>query len=141
MQAQGEAHKLMEVDVAEAVKTMRKLPVFGYTANGAHVPDYEWPTPEDIKNMPLDQPIKAATINWKKCEQVSTVIGGFQLLMTNGKMSPLFLTKESSDKNLEKVEVYFTKVRKIRGTSNSFWVSQIHFHDKDNNEIKRIASY
>jgi len=28
----------------EAVKTLRKLPVYGYNNNGAYVPDYEWPT-------------------------------------------------------------------------------------------------
>ena len=61
--------------------------------------------------------------------------------MSNGKSSPLFLTRENREGNVEKVEVDFSKVKKIRGTSNSFWVSQIHFHDKDNNEIKRIASY
>lgn len=61
--------------------------------------------------------------------------------MANGKMSPLFLTKEGSDKNIEKVELDFSKVKKIKGTSNSYWVSQIHFHDANNVEIKRIASY
>jgi len=61
--------------------------------------------------------------------------------MSNGKMSPLFLTKVQNENNIERVDVDFTKVRKIRGTSNGFWVSQIHFHDKNNNEIKRIASY
>ena len=52
----------------EAVKTMRKLPVFGYNNNGTYKPDYEWPTAEDIMAMPEDQPVKAAAINWKKCD-------------------------------------------------------------------------
>ena len=54
--------------IAAAIKTMRKLPVFGYTAAGAHVPDYEWPTADDILAMPAGQPIKAAAINWKKSD-------------------------------------------------------------------------
>jgi len=73
--------------------------------------------------MPKDQPIKPVAFNWKKCEQIITVIGGMQLLMSNGQMSPLYLTKESSDKNLERLEVNFSKVKKLRGTSNSYWLS------------------
>lgn len=78
----------------EAIKTLRKLPVYGYTANGAHLTDYEFPTEEDLKNMPADQPIKAVGFNWKKCDQISSVIGGLQMIYSNGKTSPLFLTKE-----------------------------------------------
>jgi hypothetical protein len=62
--------------LANAIKTMRKLPVFGYTANGAHVPDYEWPTAEELLAMPGGQPIRPVAINWKKCDQISTVMGG-----------------------------------------------------------------
>lgn len=39
-------------NLEEAIKTMRKLPVFGYTANGAHLDDYEWPKKEDMLAMP-----------------------------------------------------------------------------------------
>lgn len=131
----------VNASLEQAVKTMRKLPVFGYTANGAHVPDYEWPTAEDILAMPGDQPIRAAAINWKKCDQISTVMGGLQLILSNGKMSPQYVTKVQNDQNFERVDVDFSKVRRIRGTSNGFWVSQIHFHDANNNEIKRVASY
>lgn len=62
--------------LAKAVKTMRKLPVFGYTANGAHVPDYEWPKPEQLFEMPIGQPLEVKGIRWKRCDQISTVIGG-----------------------------------------------------------------
>lgn len=61
-----------------AIASMRKLPVYGYTANGAHVPDYEWPTAADIRAMPVNpqEAIKAVAINWKKCDQIATVWGG-----------------------------------------------------------------
>jgi len=36
----------------EAVKTMRKLPVFGYNNQGNYKTDYEWPTAADILEMP-----------------------------------------------------------------------------------------
>ena len=52
----------------EAVKTLRKIPVFGYNNNGTYKTDYEWPTAEDILAMPADQPVKAVAINWKKCD-------------------------------------------------------------------------
>lgn len=52
----------------EAARTLRKLPVFGYNNNNQYVPDFEWPKAEDIDAMPLDKPIKIATISWKKCD-------------------------------------------------------------------------
>jgi hypothetical protein len=61
--------------------------------------------------------------------------------MSNGKMSPLFLTQQSSDKNLERLDVDFTKVRRLRGTSNSLWVSQIYFMDQNNQELTKLQSY
>jgi len=45
------------------------------------------------------------------------------MIYSNGKTSPLFLTKEQSDKSLVKLDVDFTKVKKLRGTSNGLWVS------------------
>lgn len=74
----GSAHDqvLPSRTIEEAIKTMRKLPVFGYTANGVYKQDYEWPTAEDLRTMPKDQPIRAAAFNWKKCDQVNSVIGG-----------------------------------------------------------------
>ena len=60
----------------EAIKTLRKLPVYGYTANGAHLTDYEFPTEEDLRNISAGQPIQAVGFNWKKCDQISSVIGG-----------------------------------------------------------------
>ena len=47
---------------------MRKLPVFGYSNNGAHKTDYEWPTAEDMLKMPLDKQIKCVGFNYKKCD-------------------------------------------------------------------------
>ena len=79
--------------------------------------------------MPRDKPFKAAAINWKRCDQVNTVIGGLQMVLANGQNSPLYLTDESSDKNLERMNVDFGKVRRLRGTGNHWWVSQIHFLD------------
>jgi hypothetical protein len=61
--------------------------------------------------------------------------------MSNGKMSPIFLTREQTDNHMEDCEVDFSKVKKIRGTSNSYWISQIHLNDKNNEEVKRFASY
>ena len=52
----------------EAVKTLRKLPVFGYNNNGTYKPDYEWPTAADLLEMSQDQPIRPAFIYWKKCD-------------------------------------------------------------------------
>jgi len=69
--------------------------------------------------------VKPAYINWKKCDQIASVFGGIQLVMTNGKESPLFLTKVQNANNLIKEEFDASKVRKIRGTSNNYWISQI----------------
>ena len=120
---------------------MRKLPVYGYTQGGAYVQDYEWPTADDLRQMPRDKPFKVAALNWKKCDQINTVIGGIQMVLTNGQISPLYLTKESSDKNLERLDVDFAKVRRLRGTSNQYWVSQLHFLDGAGQELAKIQSY
>lgn len=87
-----------------AVRTLRKLPVFGYNNGGQYVPDYEWPTADDILEMPRDKPIKIATFTWKRCDQINTVIGGLQINLTNGKSSPQFLTKVQNSLNFVSTE-------------------------------------
>lgn len=91
--------------------------------------------------MPEDQPVKAVAINWKKCDQINTVMGGIQLIMSNGKSSPLFLTKVQTDKNFDKVDVDFSKVRRVRGTSNSYWISQLQFQTEEGAEVALVKSY
>ena len=53
---------LRDFDLEEAIKTIRKLPLFGY--NG-YQPDFEWPKDQDLLAMPDDNPIKVVGFNWK----------------------------------------------------------------------------
>jgi len=39
------------------------------------------------------------------------------------------------------VDVDFSKVKKVRGTSNSYWISQIQFQDANGAEVKKFQSY
>ena len=75
--------------------------------------------------------------NWKKHEDN---IVGIQILFSNGKKSPLFLGRNQTEDNLQKVEIN-SKVKIIKGTESGLIVSNIHFLDKDRNEITRISAY
>ena len=46
----------------EAIKTLRKLPLFGLPN---YEPDFEWPTDLDLLDMPKGNPIKVIGFKWK----------------------------------------------------------------------------
>ena len=50
----------------EALKTMRKLHLFGFTNNNKLALDSEWPKEQDMMTMPGDKPIEAVGFNWHK---------------------------------------------------------------------------
>lgn len=49
---------------ANAIQTMRRLPMLGYTYSGAYLPDFEWPTADELKAMPLDKTIQMAALSF-----------------------------------------------------------------------------
>jgi hypothetical protein len=48
----------------EALKTMKRLPLFGYSCHGTYPIDFEWPTKDEIMAMPVEKPIRAVAFKW-----------------------------------------------------------------------------
>ena len=86
--------------------------------------------------MPRDQPIKAVGFKWKKN---GSWIGAFQVIMSNGCNSPVFLGKNQNADNLEEVKIT-PQVKKIRGSVIGTCISMLYFQDKDGTEIAKIVS-
>ena len=58
----GFPERVKSSKIEEAVKTLRKLPVFGPPK---HQTDFEWPTEKELLMMPTDQPIMVNKIRYK----------------------------------------------------------------------------
>ena len=50
----------------QAMKTIRKLPLLGYTDNNKLAINFVWPEEQDMLQMPEDKPIEAVGFNWHK---------------------------------------------------------------------------
>jgi hypothetical protein len=52
----------------ESMKTIRKLPLLGYTGNNSLAIDFYWPKDQDMLQMPEDKPMEAVRFNWHKAD-------------------------------------------------------------------------
>jgi hypothetical protein len=78
----------------EAMKTIRKLPLLGYTDNNKLAIDFYWPKEQEMLHMPEEKPIEAVGFNWLKTDYDNgNFIGGLQVILSNGQTSPIFLCK------------------------------------------------
>lgn len=73
-----------------AAKTLRRIPQFGNTENEN---DYEFPTKEDLEDMPTDRPVELESLMWKKNSTNANHIGALQVVLSNGVKSEVFLGK------------------------------------------------
>ena len=79
-----------------------KMECFGNKSLGI---DHEWPTQEQIKELPLNKKMKLKRIGYKK-QSSNGSLTGFQLEFTNGAKSPLFETEYARNNNkLEYVDI------------------------------------
>ena len=118
----------------DSFKTLRELPLFG---NKRHLVDFRHPSIADLKAMPKEKPIQAVGFKWKKD---GDLIGGIQVIMSNGCNSPVFLGKTQNADNLQEVKIT-PQVKKIIGTKvNQAYVRSAYFQDKAGNEISRIVA-
>ena len=78
------------LDLRSSLKTIRKLPRFGYTDKERLPIDFEWPTVKDLRGMKLAKAVKAVAINWHGSDFTSSYIGAIQIVLSNGKFSPVF---------------------------------------------------
>ena len=74
----------------QSVSTLRDLPAFSQNHN---VQDFKWPTAIDLLKMPTDQPIQVVKLRWKTSSANSSLIGGVQVVLSNGYKSPVFLAQ------------------------------------------------
>ncbi len=79
----------------EAMKTIRKLPLLGYTNDNKLEIDFYWPKEQEILQIPEEKPIEAVGFNWHKADYDNgNYIGGLQVILSNGQTSPVFLCKD-----------------------------------------------
>ena len=70
---------------------MRKTVCFGRNTNTV---DFEWPKPSDLRKMSKKTLIKLAKLNYKISFTQTNRFGAFQVVLSNGESSPVFLSKE-----------------------------------------------
>lgn len=71
---------------------MKKQKYFGYSYHETRPMDFEWPTKEDLLAMPLDKPIRVVALRWHTgdYDTAGNFIGGIQVVLENGCVSPIF---------------------------------------------------
>ena len=106
----------------QAMKTIRKLPLLGYTDNNKLAINFVWPEEQDMLQMPEDKPIEAVGFNWHKSDVNGSYIGALQVILSNGQTSPVFLCLNQVQRNLQRVNLT-TPVKTIRGTYSCNHVS------------------
>ena len=120
------------------MKTIRKLPLLGYTDNNKLAINFVWPEEQDMLQMPEDKPIEAVGFNWHKSDaNNANYIGALQVILSNGQTSPVFLCLKQVQKNLQRVNLT-APVKTIRGTYSGTHVSYIFFHDVNNKQVAEI---
>ncbi len=66
--------------VEQAIKTLRKTTAYGYATQ----PNFEWPTANDLLQMPKNMQIKFKELQYKKCSNDCSYFGGFTFTLSNG---------------------------------------------------------
>ena len=81
--------KQIQASIDAAIKSMRKTECWGRKSFALN---FEWPTAQELLQMLKTTPIiKAADLKYKKKSDNTYYFGGFQLILSNGKSSPVFL--------------------------------------------------
>jgi hypothetical protein len=116
-----------------AVASMRDLP---YTCIQSEKPeDFRWPRREDLMKMIQDGDVRACMLKWKKSKTYQG-IAAVQIVLSNGKNSPVFLGKNQTEDGMNEM-VLDSRVRKLQGTKGA-WPCQLTLFDKDDAVISKI---
>ena len=81
----------------DSFKTLADLPLFGYVMDRV---DFRYPSIADLQAMPKDKPIQAVGFKFKKNSNSNNLFGAFQVIMSNGCHSPIFLGKTQTADDL-----------------------------------------
>ena len=94
VEKQAKAEKHLQA-IEAAIKTMRKTECWGIKSSALN---FEWPSAQDLLQMLKNTPIiKAADLKYKINQYNVSYFGGFQLILSNGKSSPVFLCNNGQD--------------------------------------------
>ena len=96
-----------------------------------------WPTQLDLLKMPLNQPVRAVKLRWKNNRQNADYFGAIQVVLSNGVESPVFFGRTQNADNLREIALS-PEIKKIRGTKNGEWPTQVIFQNKAGDEIANM---
>ena len=115
---------------------MRKTACYGCT----YTVDFEWPKEKDLLQMLSNGPMRIQDLKYRKTSGGSR-FDAFQLLLSNGILSPLFAAKGTNDQNLVSIEIKdYAIVKRVKGskqqTPND--LHKLSFGKKDGTEITKV---
>ena len=92
--------------------------------------------------MPEDKQIKLVGFNWKKCDSDKKNIAAIQVILSNGITSPLFLARNATTSNIERVNITNKqRIEKIKGQQGmNGSVSEVYFYEKDGSLITQMVA-
>jgi hypothetical protein len=120
-----------------AIKSMRNTECWGHKS---HAVNFSWPPAQDLLQMLKSTPsIKVKDLKYKKRSNNNSWFGGFQLILSNGTSSPVFLASGQDATNLQSFGVAdYSVVKKIKGSYNSNDLSKLNFAKRDGSEIAKV---
>ena len=92
-----------------------------------------------LKTTPI---IKAADLKYKKKSDNNSYFGGFQLILSNGKSSPVFLADVQDATNLQSFAIAdYSVVKRIKGSDGSNQLQKLSFSKRDGLDITKVELY
>jgi hypothetical protein len=123
-----------------AIKSMRNTESWG---GKSYAVNFSWPPAQDLLQMLKSTPnIKVKDLKYKIKSDNGNYFGGFQLTLSNGTSSPVFLAKGQDATNLQSFGVAdYSVVKKIKGSDTSNQIQKLNFAKKDGSEIDKVELY
>ena len=104
--------------------------------------NFEWPPAQDLLQMLQSTPnIKVADLKYKKKSNSDSYFGGFQLILSNGKSSPVFLCNGQDETNLQSFGIAdYSVVKRIKGSklTDNYSLHKLSFGKRDGSEITKV---
>jgi hypothetical protein len=101
----------------DAIKTMRKTCLYGKDANRGSRTRIEWPKVNDLLQMSNNIPIKIRDFEFKISTNYPSYFGAFQVILSNGMISPVFNVNENNDQDIQSLNITeYSLVKRVNGT-------------------------
>ena len=125
---------------------MRKIGCYGYNKWPIN---FEFPTAQDLLQMPKNKAIKVKDLKYDKASYFSAndwwkCFSGFQLILSNGVSSPVFTYSGYKARKLKSFDIPdYSLVKRVNGTEQNYWKSRelagLSFAKKDGTEITKVV--